>query len=96
MSAPQFVRWCKKLGLAPEIYEERYPHPYIILWYEGKKRASLTGIPDYPEPEKGYLDQDADLMLGFEVLDEIQEQREQEQEKRDELKKQAADLLSYQ
>ena len=96
MTHPQFLRWCKRRELPPEVFETQYPHPYIVLWYECKKRSVTTGVPDYPEPDRGYLDQDADLMLAFDVLDDLQERYEQEQQKRDDIKKRAAELFQSQ
>lgn len=47
----------------------------------------ITGITSYPEPSKGYLEQDAELMLAFEVLEELYEKHEAEQERIEEMKK---------
>lgn len=41
----------------------------------------------YPEPNKGYLEQDAETMLAFEVLDELYEKHEEELERIEENKK---------
>ncbi len=40
------------------------------------------GIPALPQPEKGVLDQDADLMLAFDVLEEANDQWAKEEEAR--------------
>ena len=44
----------------------------------------MNGTPAYPQPDQGYLAQDADLMLGFQICEEyrqeqtrIEKQREQ-------------------
>lgn len=63
-----------------------YPHPYVDIWLECKRHANQYGVPLLPEPEKGVLDQDADLMLAFEVLDAFQEQQADEETRRQKLK----------
>ena len=92
MSHLQFVRYCQRIGADPAVYERvSYPHPYIILWLECRKQANpITGAPSYPDPERGYMEQDADLMLAFEVLEELQEVQQKEEEQRRKLKEQAA------
>ena len=72
-----------------EVWKETsYPHPYLLIWLECRRQANpFTGAISYPEPEKGYLDQDAELMLAFEVLEEIQDQREEEKKRIEEIKK---------
>lgn len=47
----------------------------------------ITGVTSYPEPNKGYLEQDAELMLAFEVLEELYDEHEAEQERIEEIKK---------
>lgn len=44
-------------------------------------------MPSYPEPEKGYLDQDAELMLAFEALDEISDEQEAEKKRVEDIKR---------
>lgn len=94
MSARQFVRYCQLQEMDRDIYNEvAFPHPYLLLWLECKRHANpFTGVAALPEPEKGYLDQDAELMLAFECLDEIQTGREVEQERR---KQQQEEATSY-
>jgi hypothetical protein len=52
----------------------------------------LTGTPAYPEPEKGYLEQDADLLLAFAVMDAYRA----EQERVTKQKEQVATMLKEQ
>ena len=56
----------------------------------------MTGAIAYPEPEKGYLDQDAELMLAIEVLEECYAIREAEEERRKALKEEATRRFSVQ
>jgi hypothetical protein len=82
--------------LDPSVYEAIvYPDAIILIWLECKRQANpWTGVPALPEPEKGYLDQDAELTLAFEVLDEIQAKHEEEEEKRKKLREQAAAMFN--
>jgi hypothetical protein len=49
---------------------------------EARRQANpLTGAIQYPSPSLGYLEQDAEVMLAFEVLDDIQSQREEEKDR---------------
>lgn len=64
------MAYCKKEQFSSDIASTPYPHPYLILYLEALRHADpMTGMPGYPEPEKGYLDQDADLMVAFSVFD---------------------------
>ena len=54
------------------MYEASFPHPYLIIWIECVKRSNFNGVRADPEPQKGWLDQDADLSLACDVLDELQ------------------------
>lgn len=65
---------CRKNGLADDIATEPYPHPYLVIWLECKRQASY-GLAPYPDPTRGWLEQDADLWLGCEVLDELEQQQ---------------------
>lgn len=82
MTSRQYARWCRVQGLDADIVEEIYPHSYLILWMECRRHVSTDGILGYPEPEKGYLQQDAEVMLAFEVLEELQEKRLRVEEQR--------------
>lgn len=84
MSHIQYVRYCRNLGLPEEVYQEvAYPHPYILIWLECRRQANpWTGVPALPQPDKGYLEQDAELTLACSILDEVQTRREQEKERR--------------
>lgn len=77
--------------MQPEEYlEQPYPHPYLIIWLECKRYGDgFSGMPALPDPSVGWLDQDADLLLAFEVLDELQHTREEEEKRRAQLKEQA-------
>lgn len=68
------------MTLTPDDYEEiPYPHPYIQVWTWCRKYAPPGGGALLPDPQKGPLDQDAELMLAFEILDEIAQDLEREQ-----------------
>lgn len=70
-----------------------YPHPYILIWMETLRHADpMSGTPSYPEPTKGYLEQDADLMMACEVCETFREEQKELEEKR----KQVADLVKQQ
>lgn len=56
----------------------------------------MNGVPEYPEPSKGYLEQDADLMLAFEALEEIQETRRKLEETRERVRQEAMNLFAGQ
>lgn len=73
MTHREYILACRDdLSLEPEDYEnESYPHPYLEIWMLLARYRDPTGPPLLPEPNKSPLDQDADLMLAFEVLDEI-------------------------
>ena len=72
---------CQREGLDPEDYEGvPYPHPYIEIWIECRRHLNSMGVPALPQPEKGVLDQDADLMLAFDLLEEAQEEWAREEE----------------
>jgi hypothetical protein len=71
-----------------------YPHPYLEIWMECRRHCNALGVPALPQPELGILDQDADLMLGFEVLEELAEERKDEEERR-EKNKQAAQQYNF-
>lgn len=75
MSHLAFVKYCYARGLPPDLYDAvPYPHPYLVIWMECRRAANpLTGVRSLPEPEKGVLDQDAELMLACEVLDDLME-----------------------
>ena len=46
-------------------------HPYIKIWMGCKRfSTSMSGAPILPGPGS-YLDQDAELMLAFEILEEV-------------------------
>jgi hypothetical protein len=45
----------------------------------------MSGVTAYPEPQKGYMEQDADLMLAFSVCDEFQESQKKDQERREQV-----------
>jgi hypothetical protein len=59
-----------------------YPHKYLEIWLLCQRYRQPDGPPILPEPDKGPLDQDADLMLAFEVLEEISEDHRREEEMR--------------
>ncbi|SRR5579884_2403808 len=75
MSHLAFVKYCLALGLSEDLYNEvPYPHPYLVIWMECRRAANpITGQRALPEPEKGILDQDAELLLACEVLDSLME-----------------------
>lgn len=76
LSASQYLAYCRREGLSDEITATPYPHPYLILYLEALRHADgMTGQMGYPEPDKGYLDQDADLMLAFGVCDAYREEQ---------------------
>lgn len=52
----------------------------------------MNGVTAYPEPQKGYMEQDADLMLAFTVCDEFREDQQKSKERRE----QVADLARKQ
>ena len=83
---------CREDGLPPEDYEGvAYPHPYLLIWIECKRYGDpATGTPALPEPQMGVLGQDADLMLAFEVLEEAQEMKAEEERIRRKVKQAAA------
>lgn len=90
MTHRQYVLMCQKDSfLEPEDYEDvSYPHPYIEIWMLCCRYRTPDGAPMLPDPEKGVLEQDADLMLGFDVLEEIR----QEQEQAEAIRKQTQEL----
>lgn len=49
----------------------------------------MTGVSSYPHPEKGYMEQDAELMLAFEVLEELYDLREKQEEQRKKMQEEA-------
>lgn len=70
-----------------------YPHAYILIWLETLRHAdSMSGVPSYPDPTRGYLEQDADLMLACSVCEEFRE----EQQKIDDQRKQVSDRVKEQ
>lgn len=70
-----------------------FPHPYLEIWIECRRYANpVTGTPALPEPEKGPLDQDADLMLAFDVLEEFMRRRQDEDERRRKVQEQARQM----
>lgn len=81
---------CREEGLPRADYEEvTYPHPYIELWVACRRLSPSSpeekGGEDFlllPEPGKGYLDQDADLLLAFEVCEEFREEEARAEEAR--------------
>src|SRR5256885_17205234 len=89
MSQIQFIRYCRLQEMEPEVYQGvPYPHPFLLLWLECRRQANpFSGATAYPEPEKGYMDQDAGLMLAFEVMEEIYDQREQAKKRGEEIRK---------
>jgi hypothetical protein len=49
---------------------------------EARRQANpMTGAIAYPSPSLGYLEQDAELMEAFEILEELQASREEEKER---------------
>ncbi len=72
---------CIAQGTPREDYDGvLFPHSYIEMWIECRRHADpTTGVPALPEPHKGVLDQDAELMLAFELLEEAMGVREQEE-----------------
>ena len=59
-------------------------HPYVEIWIGCRKYSGgLTSAPVLPQTG-GYLDQDAELMLAFDLLQEIYEQLETERKAREE------------
>lgn len=93
MGRLQYMKWCRAQGLSSDISDAPYPHYYLILWLEARKKATLDGIMPYPEPEKGYLDQDAEVMMAFEVLDELFTDRQEEEKRRAEFRQKAQTLF---
>lgn len=57
---------------AEDYVDVPYPHYYLTMWLECKRYALPNGAPALPEPDKAPDNQDADLMLAFEVLEEEQ------------------------
>lgn len=98
MSHKQYIRYCLLTEIDPLYYQQiQYPHPYLLIWLECRRHGNpLTGAASLPEPEKGWLDQDAELMLAFEILEEIQEAREEEQKKKEQMKAQVKELFRNQ
>lgn len=90
MSHRQFYQYClaQQETIPPEAYEDvPYPHPYLVIWMECHKHPdSLSGTPSYPDPTRGWLEQDADLMLACDVLDDLQHERQQAEEARDKVR----------
>jgi hypothetical protein len=88
MTHRQFHNFCKRRLLEPELYEGvQYPHPYLMIWLECRKQANpITGAISYPDPTKGYLEQDAELMLALEVLEELYQELEQEKDRLEKVK----------
>lgn len=83
---------CREEGLDPEDFENvPYPHAYIQVWIWCQKYKAPGGASLLPEPEKGPLDQDADMMLAFEALEEISKELEEEEEMRERTRKLAAE-----
>ncbi len=84
MSHRQYVLMCQQdSSLSPEDYETlTYPHPYIEVWMLCCRYRTSDGAPMLPEPDKGVLEQDADLMLAFDVLEEISKEQERAAEVR--------------
>jgi hypothetical protein len=80
------VAYCRREGLVEEVTNAQYPHPYLILYLEACRHADpMTGAVGYPEPEKGYLDQDADLTLAFAVCDEYREEQQRIEKQREQV-----------
>ena len=83
MNHRQYLLLCQNSpeleNLEPQEYETLpYPHPYIEIWMLCLKYRTPGGGPLLPEPDKGILEQDADLMIAFEVLEEIAKEQEEE------------------
>lgn len=53
----------------------------------------MGGFPAYPDPSKGWLEQDAETMLVFEIFDEAQAEREKVEEARKVAREKAATLM---
>lgn len=93
MGRLQYMKWCRAQGLSSDISDASYPHYYLILWMESRKQTGPDGITPYPEPEKGYLEQDAEAMMAFAVLDELILIRQEEEKKRVEFQEKARSLF---
>ncbi len=79
-------------GMAPELYEELpYPHYYLTIWIQCRKEGKAAGGRIIHPLPGLWLDQDADLDLAFQVLDEVQEAREEADIAREHLKELAAE-----
>lgn len=75
--------YCQREGFDEEIEQAEYPHPYILIWLETLRHAdSMSGAPAYPDPVRGYLEQDADLMLACQVCDAYREEQSKEEEQK--------------
>jgi predicted thioredoxin/glutaredoxin len=92
----QYLRKCAHEHVDPEIYQEPFPHPYILIWLECRRQSGLTGVPAYPEPNKGWMEQDADLMLAFTILEEIQQERQELQRMREEARERLHAMMRQQ
>lgn len=85
----QYVQSCEEDEMAEQDYlKQTYPHPYIEIWLECQRYPTSEGHPSLPEPEKGVLGQDAELMLAFDILNSFQEERQHERERRKVLQEQ--------
>jgi hypothetical protein len=84
LSHRQYYLQCvESWEMEEEDYKEvPYPHPYLALWLECKRYASPSGVPALPDPLLGPLDQDAETMLAFDVLNEAHAQLQEEEEAR--------------
>ena len=86
LNAREYVRYCLREGFSEDVRNAQYPHPYILLWLEAVRHGDSTnGVTAYPEPQKGYMEQDADLMLAFSVCDEFREDQQKNQERREQV-----------
>jgi len=85
---------CRSDGLLdPEDYEEvPYPHPYLEMWLTCQRYQSSQGHPVLPDPTKGPLDQDADTMLAFEILEQLVLQWQDEEKLRERNRKVASEM----
>jgi hypothetical protein len=85
MTHREYILACRNdITLVPEDYEnESYPHPYLEIWMLLARYRDPNGPPLLPEPMKSPLDQDADLMLAFDVLEEIVAELAHEEELRE-------------
>ncbi len=59
-------------------------HPYLEIWMNCRKYAGPLGGTALPETG-GWLDQDAELMLAFDILNQLYAELEEEKKRREEL-----------